>query len=461
MSGQRGGIYGWLDRRYDLAPLVTFLRHKEVPLGVHSALWYYLGGMTLFFFCVQIVTGVLLLAYYQPGETTSYETIRIIATKVPFGWLFRAAHAWSAHFMILSLLAHMVSTFLLKAYRHPRELTWLTGFFLLCIVMGFGFSGYLLPWNQLAYFATAVGTDVVKSVPLVGDWVLQVMRGGRDVTIATLYRFFALHVVILPLAAFVLIGTHVLFVQRQGMAAPVGMVKAPRGMRFFPNFAVRDLLLWLFALTLLVTVAVLWPYGPGIPGVEWELGLKADPTAPAYPGIKPEWYFLWVYQLLKEFPPHLLGMEGPQAALVLVTGLVAVCAAVPWLDRRAARNQPSPAFSDVGIAALTWLAFLSLKAWDVGAGGASEGTPGFDAARVAWHSAWWTLGPAALIAAWRFARDRHSVLVFSGAAALHAALHGLLGLAYLRAGAVALVGVALALTAQALLRRFRGAKVAS
>jgi cytochrome b6 len=137
--------------------------------------------------------------YYQPGEATSYESIRYITTKVPFGWLIRSVHCWSAHLMILSLVVHMFSTMILKAYRKPRELTWVTGFVLFAIALGFGFSGYLLPWNELAFFATAVGTDSVKSVPIIGQWLLEVMRGGPDVTINTLYRFFALHIVILPL----------------------------------------------------------------------------------------------------------------------------------------------------------------------------------------------------------------------------------------------------------------------
>ena len=285
-------VTNWLDQRYNFSEFMDFLRHKEVPLGSHSMLWYYLGGTTMFFFVVQILTGLLLLAYYQAGENTSYESIRFITTKVPFGWLMRSVHVWSAHLMILSLCVHMFSTMLLKAYRPPRELTWVSGFFLFAIGLGFGFSGYLLPWNELAYFATAVGTDSVKSVPLVGQWLLEVMRGGPDVTIHTLYRFFALHVVVLPLAIFAIVGLHLLFIQRQGMAPALGHKKAVRGMPFFPQFLLRDLLLWLICLITLMILAVFLPYGPSIPGIEWELGLKADPLAPAFPGIKPEWYFL-------------------------------------------------------------------------------------------------------------------------------------------------------------------------
>ena len=437
MSEERrsGGLRAWLDERYGIEPLLEFLRHKEVPLGTHSMAWYFLGGATLFFFLVQIVSGVLLLMYYQPGETTSYESLRYILTKVPFGWLVRAVHCWSAHLMIACLLVHMFSTMMLKAYRPPRELTWVTGYLLFAIALGFGFSGYLLPWNELAFFATAVGTDSVKSIPLVGGWLLSVLRGGTDVTINTLYRFFAIHVVVLPLAAFALISVHLLFVQRQGMAPPRGEAVAPRGMRFFPNFFLRDLLLWLGCLLVLVVLAAFVPHGPSIPGMEWDLGRKADPLAPAYPGIKPEWYFLWVYQLLKEFPPHLFGLEGPQVCLLVVFVLLAIWGVIPWLDRRARREQPSPAFTDLGVAALLFVGFLMLKAWDVGApAGAAEAVR----AHVAAHTSALIVLAAFFATTVARAMTARRWFVWSAAAAGQAALHGLAGLPYLAAGAIAL-----------------------
>lgn len=438
--------FGWLDKRFDLSGVVEFIKHKEVPVGLHSMFWYYLGGTTLFFFSVQILSGILLLMYYQPGESTSYESIRFITTKVPFGWLVRSAHCWSAHLMTVSLITHMFSTLFLKAYRPPRELTWVTGFVLFSLTLGFGFSGYLLPWNELSFFATAVGTDSVKGVPVVGEWLLQVMRGGPDVSINTLYRFFALHVVILPLLMVGVIGGHLLFVQRQGMALPVGHTKAPRGMRFFPNFALRDAVFWLVCLTLLATLAVMLPYGPGIPGVEWELGLKANPLAPAYPGIKPEWYFLWIYQLLKEFPPHLFGLEGPQAALVLISGLMGGWALIPWLDRRAQREEPSPGFADFGVAAVIFLSYLTLMAWDIGGEPAThKGLP--DPALVAKATSWWVLGLAATITALRAFMFHHRWFFLTGAAVLQVVLHGPLGMGYLLAGLISVVVAAVAVAA--------------
>jgi quinol-cytochrome oxidoreductase complex cytochrome b subunit len=401
--------------------------------------WYYLGGITMFFFIVQVITGVLLLMYFQPGEATAYESIRFLTTKVPFGWLIRSIHSWSAHLMIISLVLHMFSTMMLKAYRPPRELTWVSGYILFLLTLGFGFSGYLLPWNKLAYFATTVGTNIVASVPLLGNWLLQVLRGGQDVTINTLYRFFAAHVVILPLAFVGLIGLHLLVIQRQGMAPPLGAKVAPRGMKFFPSFALRDLLLWLACLMLLLTLAVFLPYGPGIPGMDWELGAKADPLAPAYPGIKPEWYFLWEYQLLKEFPPHLFGLEGPQVCLLLIALMFGIWGLIPWLDLRARRDKPSPAFSDFGWAAILFLTYLTLLGWDIGAGGASSDLAAVqNSARVC---ALWTLAAGALVIIVRYLRFEHRWFLLTGAALLHVTLHGLLGLSYLLA---ALISVALA-----------------
>jgi quinol-cytochrome oxidoreductase complex cytochrome b subunit len=256
------------------------------------------------------------------------------------------------------------------------------------------------------------------------------------VTINTLYRFFALHICVLPIAAFGIIGVHLLFVQRQGMALPVGEREAPRGMRFFPNFALRDLLMWLICLIALLVLALLFPYGAGIPGFEWELGQKADPLAPAFPGIKPEWYFLWVYQLLKEFPPHLLGVEGPQLCLLVVNVLVVIWALVPWLDRAARAERPSPGFSDLGVGAILFLTFLTLKAWDIGGGGGAGGQLP-DPAAVARVSAWILVALTVAITLVRVTFFHERWFILSGAALLHAVLHGIGGIPYLLAGVIA------------------------
>jgi len=252
--------------------------------------------------------------------------------------------------------------------------------------------------------------------------------------------------VILPLAFVGLIGLHLLLIQRQGMAPPLGEKVAPRGMKFFPSFALRDALLWLACLMALAALAVFLPYGPGIPGMDWELGEKADPLAPAYPGIKPEWYFLWEYQLLKEFPPHLFGLEGPQVCLLVIAVLFGIWAIIPWLDRRAYHDKPSPAFSDLGWAALLFLTYLTLMGWDIGAAGAiDESAALHHAARVC---ASWTLAAGAVVIVVRYWRFEHRWFILTGAALLHVGLHGLAGVPYLLAGliAVAVATVAIAVS---------------
>jgi quinol-cytochrome oxidoreductase complex cytochrome b subunit len=188
-------------------------------------------------------------------------------------------------------------------------------------------------------------------------------------------------------------------------------------------------------LLLLLVLAVFLPYGPGLPGIDWELGIKANPLAPAYPGIKPEWYFLWLYQLLKEFPPHLFGLEGPQLCLFIVSIMLGAWGLIPWLDRRARRDEPSPAFSDFGFTAILFVAFLMLMAWDVGVAG-PVAQPA-DAAIVARVAAMWTLGIAAAGVLIRVFVFQHRWFVFTAAAVLHIVLHGFVGMSYLAAWAIA------------------------
>jgi quinol-cytochrome oxidoreductase complex cytochrome b subunit len=212
-------------------------------------------------------------------------------------------------------------------------------------------------------------------------------------------------------------------------------------MKFFPNFALRDLLMWLVALSVLLALALLLPYGAGIPGVEWELGQKADPLAPAFPGIKPEWYFLWIYQLLREFPPHLLGLEGSQVCLLLVSVLLGIWALVPWLDLKARRGEHSPDFSDFGVGALLFIAFLTLKAWDLGGGDGELPDP----AAVAHTCAWILLAIVVVATLLRVAVFGHRWFIFSAAVLLHALLNGFAGFSYLAAGAIAAVLAVLAI----------------
>ncbi len=157
-------VIPWLDERIYLSSFQKFLRNKMVPNHRHTV-WYLFGGLTLFFFIVQIVTGVLLLLYYKSTPETAYESVKHIITEVPYGNLVRSIHVWSAHFMIAAVVIHMFSVYFMKAYRKPREAMWLSGFVLLMLTLGFGFTGYLLPWDTTAFFATQIGTEIPRSIP--------------------------------------------------------------------------------------------------------------------------------------------------------------------------------------------------------------------------------------------------------------------------------------------------------
>jgi quinol-cytochrome oxidoreductase complex cytochrome b subunit len=209
----------WFDERFPLGDLKALAQKKKVPIH-HYSYWYFLGGMTLFLFGVQVLTGGLLLMYYRPGADEAFESVQFIMTQVEFGWLVRSVHSWSANLLIFMAFAHLFSVLFLKSYRKPRELTWVSGILLLFLMLGFGFSGYLLPWNTLSYFATKVGTEIPAQIPIIGRPILLFMRGGEDITGSTLTRLFGLHVAIFPALATLLIGVHLALIQWFGMSVP-------------------------------------------------------------------------------------------------------------------------------------------------------------------------------------------------------------------------------------------------
>ncbi len=341
--GIAGSLYHWLDERVRLKSLVDFMSHKVVPVHGHSA-YYYLGGLTLFFFTIQVATGILLLMYYRPGANTAYESVRFIISEVTFGWLIRALHSWSANLMILTAFLHMFTVYFTYAYRRPREVTWLTGVALLGLAMAFGFSGYLLPWNELSFFATRVGTGMAGTIPVIGKELMVIMRGGDDVTGATISRFFGLHVAVLPALFTGLLTLHLILIQRLGISEPILWTVKKEGerryMKFFPNFMYRDLLVWLVAFNLLALLAVIFPDGIGV--VHWALGHKADPLASAPPTIRPEWYFMFMFQALRFLPAHIWFVAGELVGVGAFTVGAIVWVLVPFIDKRSATGRPSP-----------------------------------------------------------------------------------------------------------------------
>ena len=337
-------LYSYFDSVFRISDLLQFAQKKKVPEHKYS-FWYYFGGICLFLFVIQVITGILLLLYYTPSIDSAHESIQYIMSQVKFGWLIRSVHSWSANILIGAIFIHMFSTFFLKAYRPPRELTWISGFFLLLIFLAFGFSGYLLPWNELSFFATRVGTDIAGTIPLIGKHIKSFILGGPEVSGATISRFYWLHVAILPLFTTIIIGIHVLLVQILGMSKPIGLSeKEIREVPFFPNFILKDSLGWMIILALIGVLCVFFP---------WEVGQKADPFAATPIGIKPEWYFIFMFTTLRIIPSHIFIFEGEILAILgfMIGGLLWML--VPLLDRNAAKERKSPVISFLG-----WVIFL-------------------------------------------------------------------------------------------------------
>jgi cytochrome b6 len=346
----------WLDERFGLDELTAPLRHKTVP--VHKlSYWYFLGGITLFLFVIQVCTGILLLLYYRASANEAFESVQYIMTRVQFGWLVRSIHSWAANLMVFTAIAHMFSVLFLRAYRKPRELTWVSGMILLFLVLGFGFSGYLLPWNTLAFFATKVGTEIAGQVPIVGKYVMVFLRGGEEVTGATLTRFFGFHVAVLPGITTLLLLLHLAMVQKLGISVPPGVEEQwkanpaqAREMKFFPNFALRELMAWYIALGVLGALAALYP---------WGLGTKADPFAPAPAGIKPEWYFLFMFQTLKLIPAKIGPVDGEVLGILVFSLAGAIWLLLPFLDNFG-RGRAQRWILGLGVFAVAYMASMTV-----------------------------------------------------------------------------------------------------
>ncbi len=206
----------WLDERLSWRQVWNAIFLRKVP----KVNWLFtLGSASLFVATTQIVTGILLTIYYVPTPDHAYDSVQFINTQVPAGWFIRGIHHWGASAMIILVALHMLRVIFYGAYKFPREVTWFTGVFLLVVVIGFGFTGYLLPWDQKAYWATTVGTSIAGTPPVIGDWILLVIRGGEELSAITLARFFGVHVWVLPAALLTLIAIHLYLVIRIGISA--------------------------------------------------------------------------------------------------------------------------------------------------------------------------------------------------------------------------------------------------
>lgn len=344
MDRRKMSIRVWFDERLGLSNIVRFLTEKSVPQHKYS-FWYYTGSAILLFFIIQVVTGFMLICYYKPTLDGANESVARIITEVPLGWVIRSVHSWSATFMIAFAFIHLFGIWIVKSYQRSRELTWMTGFFLLIISLLFGFTGYLLPWDELSLSATKVGTDIPRSIPVVGAWVTKLLRGGEDVTSDTITRFFGIHVSILPVLLFILLAIHVYLIQRHGMSVPLSEERKDKEVKtlpFWPNFVFREMIVWLILAGILFSVALFFPPS---------LDKKADLMAPAPEGVKPEWYFLFLFQTLKIFPAKILFIYGDTIAVFVILLAGVLIFFLPLIDNKPGEKKGR---------AITFLAYLTL-----------------------------------------------------------------------------------------------------
>lgn len=320
-------VLDWLDDRTGFRQLVrSQLVDYLIPATTNR--WYSLGFVVLVFVGIQLVTGFLLLFYYIPDASRAFESVEQIMHEVPFGWLIRLVHVHGANAMMIALLLHLLVVVVTNAYKKPRELHWLTGCMLLFTTMGLCFTGYLLPWSQLSFWATTVGMKIVESVPMIGPTLMHYFQGGYVVGPTTLGRAFAFHVSLLPALLSILIVVHIILVRHTGIS-PLPMASAEHALakrRFFPGFVIEDLAVALGALSVFCAFLFFAPH-LYLPPEAFE---KADPfVTPLH--VKPEWYFLAQYQVLRLVPNKTVGILSQLLAFAALLLL-------PFLDRNPVSN---------------------------------------------------------------------------------------------------------------------------
>ena len=319
----RARLLEFAETRASLATLVRWLGAEKVSR--HGGWLYTLGSLSALLFAVQLLTGLLLAVWYAPTPDHAHASVLAIETRVPGGSLVRGLHHWGASAMVIAVLLHLLRTFWFGAYRKPREVNWLAGVGLLLLVLGFGFTGYLLPWDQKAYWATVVGTTVPASLPGFGPLVARLMTGGTGVGAWTLTRFYALHAMLLPLLTLGLVAVHVALMRLHGHA---GSPSRPEPKEpFYPYQSARDAAVFAAAAGALLAMA--WRFPAPLDAV-------ANPADASYVP-RPEWYFLPLFELLKLFK----GPLEPIGTGLLPGLLLLALALVPWLDRSADRRPSS------------------------------------------------------------------------------------------------------------------------
>ena len=315
-----GGLSDWLESRTGLLTARKHLLEEPIPAGV--GWWFVTGSVLLLLLTVQLLTGIVLAFYYVPSAEYAYDSVRYIMERVTFGRIVRGLHFFGASFIVIAAVIHMLRVVALGSYKKPREVTWMTGVVLLLLILGFALTGYLLPWDQKAYWATTVTINVARSGPM-GEYVAGLMMGGTSLGSLTLLRWYAAHVFLLPTALIAFVVAHLYLMRRHGISGALKPVPGePKP--FYPYHALKDTIAGAAVFALLVTFAIMFPA---------PLDVVADPADATYVP-RPEWYFLSLFQLLKYFP----GPLEPVATMVIPGLVVGLLLLLPFLDRRPDRH---------------------------------------------------------------------------------------------------------------------------
>lgn len=349
-----GAFPEWLDQRTGWRAMMHDALDERIPGGARWA--YVFGSGLLFLLLSQVVTGIFLAMYYVPSADHAHTTVAYITKVVTDGAFLRGIHYYGASIMVILLVVHLTQTFMFGAYKGRRELLWISGLILFLLVLGMAFTGYLLPWDERAYFATAVGTNAISEAPAIGNWLKIALRGGAGMGTLTVSRFFVLHVFIIPLGLLIFVGAHLVLFRKAGPAGPPSADPViPRTRKvetFYPKQVVLDALFALGLIILLFLLAYFIPHG---------LGPAANPADTAFIP-RPEWYYRPLFQFLKYW-------EGPLAVIgiLVVPGIIALALlGLPFYDRRRERRPwKRPVAAGIFIFVLACIVILGIQSYRV------------------------------------------------------------------------------------------------
>ena len=317
---QRSRVMRWIDERTGIFHLADEALDEPIPGGARWA--YVFGSGLLYIFLSQIITGVFLAMYYVASADHAHTTVEYIVKQVTAGSFIRSLHSYGSSAMIVTLVVHMGQTYFFGSYKGRREILWLSGLVLFAMIVGMAFTGYLLPWDQKAYFATAVGTNIAGEVPFIGEWIKELMRGGTEMGTLTLSRFFVAHVFLIPACIFAFVGAHIFLFRKAGSAGPISedpIEPKQKSEQFYPKQVIMDIV---FATVLVGTLGLLSYLSPVV------LGPKANPANTSFLP-RPEWYYLPIFQWLKYW-------SGQYAVIgiIVIPGIIAAfLVALPFMDR--------------------------------------------------------------------------------------------------------------------------------